>query len=80
MISFVSNEKNRRGEIQDKNPAIIPSVSQVLYLENVCWQYIFFIAHFDRERIPERVVHAKGAGAHGVFGKDSLLIEKDVII
>ena len=23
------------------------------------------IAHFDRERIPERVVHAKGAGAWG---------------
>jgi catalase len=25
------------------------------------------LAHFDRERIPERVVHAKGAGAHGFF-------------
>ena len=25
------------------------------------------LAHFDRERIPERVVHAKGAGAYGVF-------------
>jgi len=25
------------------------------------------ISHFDRERIPERVVHAKGAGAHGYF-------------
>lgn len=25
------------------------------------------LSHFDRERIPERVVHAKGAGAHGVF-------------
>ncbi len=23
------------------------------------------LAHFDRERIPERVVHAKGAGAKG---------------
>src|ERR1700727_2708442 len=23
--------------------------------------------HFNRERIPERVVHAKGAGAHGFF-------------
>jgi catalase len=23
------------------------------------------LSHFDRERIPERVVHAKGAGAHG---------------
>ncbi len=25
------------------------------------------LQHFDRERIPERVVHARGAGAHGVF-------------
>ena len=25
------------------------------------------ITHFDHERVPERVVHARGAGAHGVF-------------
>ncbi|BCJ62260.1 catalase [Micromonospora endophytica] len=25
------------------------------------------IMHFDHERIPERVVHARGAGAHGIF-------------
>lgn len=25
------------------------------------------LAHFNRERIPERIVHAKGAGAHGYF-------------
>ena len=25
------------------------------------------INHFDHERIPERIVHARGAGAHGVF-------------
>lgn len=25
------------------------------------------ISHFDHERIPERVVHARGVGAHGVF-------------
>ena len=25
------------------------------------------MAHFNRERVPERVVHAKGAGAHGKF-------------
>jgi catalase len=31
--------------------------------------YHFFekVTHFDRERIPERVVHARGAGAHGYF-------------
>ncbi|KAJ5739206.1 hypothetical protein N7533_011990 [Penicillium manginii] len=28
---------------------------------------IDLLAHFDRERIPERVVHAKGAGAYGEF-------------
>lgn len=28
---------------------------------------IDLLAHFDRERIPERVVHAKGAGAFGEF-------------
>ena len=30
-------------------------------------QLIEKLAHFDRERIPERVVHAKCAGAHGYF-------------
>jgi catalase len=25
------------------------------------------MAHFNRERIPERVVHAKGTGAYGTF-------------
>ena len=25
------------------------------------------IHHFDHERIPERIVHARGSGAHGVF-------------
>ncbi len=25
------------------------------------------IFHFDHERIPERIVHARGSGAHGVF-------------
>ena len=25
------------------------------------------MAHFNRERVPERVVHAKGYGAHGTF-------------
>ena len=28
---------------------------------------IDLLAHFDRERIPERVVHAKGAGGFGEF-------------
>ncbi len=31
--------------------------------------HIYFdkLAHFDRERIPERVVHARGSGAHGIL-------------
>ena len=38
---------------------------------------IDLLAHFDRERIPERVVHAKGAGAYGgtVFKMLPLIIE-----
>lgn len=31
------------------------------------WEFIDELSHFDRERIPERVVHAKGAGAFGYF-------------
>ncbi len=31
------------------------------------WQLIQKLAHQNRERIPERVVHAKGWGAHGVL-------------
>ncbi|MBP2002008.1 catalase [Paenibacillus shirakamiensis] len=34
-------------------------------LEN--YQFLEKITHFDRERTPERVVHARGAGAHGTF-------------
>lgn len=33
------------------------------------------LAHFDRERIPERVVHARGAGAHGVFVTEQSMSE-----
>ncbi len=31
------------------------------------WQLIEKLAHFNRERISERVVHAKGSGAYGTF-------------
>ncbi|MFG6147866.1 catalase [Halobacillus sp. B23F22_1] len=34
-------------------------------LEN--YDFIEKISHFDRERVPERVVHARGTGAHGYF-------------
>lgn len=34
------------------------------------------LSHFDRERVPERVVHAKGAGAFGYFEVTSSEITK----
>ncbi|MDE1152264.1 MAG: catalase [Micavibrio sp.] len=37
------------------------------------WQLIEKLAHQNRERIPERVVHAKGWGAHG-----TLTVTKDI--
>src|SRR3954465_11340634 len=34
-------------------------------LEN--YQFLEKMSHFDRERVPERVVHSRGTGAHGYF-------------
>ncbi|WP_158737866.1 catalase KatX [Alteribacillus sp. YIM 98480] len=34
-------------------------------LEN--YDFLEKISHFDREKVPERIVHARGAGAHGYF-------------
>ncbi len=31
------------------------------------YQLMEKMAHFNRERVPERVVHATGAGAYGTF-------------
>jgi len=41
------------------------SVGGALLLQD--FHHIDLLSHFDRERIPERVVHAKGGGAHGVY-------------
>jgi catalase len=48
------NQNNRT--VGDRGPTV---------LEN--YNFLEKISHFDRERIPERVVHARGAGAHGFF-------------
>ncbi|MGH9155829.1 MAG: catalase [Acidimicrobiales bacterium] len=40
-------------------------------LEN--YQFLEKISHFDRERIPERVVHARGATAFGYFEADGTI-------
>ncbi|MDB5120517.1 MAG: catalase [Sphingobacteriales bacterium] len=45
-------------------------------LEN--YQFLEKISHFDRERIPERVVHARGTGAHGIFEAYSTVGEEHV--
>jgi catalase len=50
----VDNKNNRT--VGDRGPTV---------LEN--YHFLEKISHFDRERIPERVVHARGAGAHGYF-------------
>ncbi|WP_251639895.1 catalase [Sporosarcina sp. NCCP-2716] len=51
----VKDNQNIR-TIGDRGPAL---------LEN--YHFIEKISHFDREEIPERVVHARGSGAHGYF-------------
>ena len=51
----VHDNQNQR-TVGDRGPAT---------LEN--YQFLEKISHFDRERIPERVVHARGSGAHGYF-------------
>ncbi|TCN00910.1 catalase [Paenibacillus sp. BK033] len=51
----VSDNQNTR-TVGNRGPAT---------LEN--YHFIEKITHFDRERVPERVVHARGAGAHGYF-------------
>ena len=51
----VSDNQNQR-TIGDRGPAT---------LEN--YQFLEKISHFDRERIPERVVHARGFTAYGEF-------------
>jgi catalase len=50
----LDNQNNRT--VGDRGPTV---------LEN--YHFLEKISHFDRERIPERVVHARGAGAHGYF-------------
>ncbi len=50
------NDNNNMLKAGERGPALI---EDFIYQDK--------LAHFDRERIPERVVHARGSGAHGVF-------------
>lgn len=51
----VTNNQNIR-TVGNRGPAT---------LEN--YDFIEKISHFDREKVPERIVHARGAGAYGYF-------------
>jgi catalase len=51
--------------ISDDNNSITVGPSGPVLIQD--FQLLDKLAHFERERIPERVVHAKGAGAHGYF-------------
>lgn len=71
----MSNHQNRNGEAQlttehgipvpDNQNSLSAGDNGPLLLQD--FYLIEKLAHFNRERIPERVVHAKGAGAHGYF-------------
>jgi len=60
----IFNYKSRSPVSDNQNSLTVGERGPVL-LQDV--HLIEKLAHFDRERIPERVVHAKGAGAHGYF-------------
>ncbi|KAI0126305.1 catalase-like domain-containing protein [Xylariales sp. AK1849] len=75
---FTSYEKDRQAKSQDAiyaaaNGVPMPHPYEAqragengpLLLQD--FHLIDLLSHFDRERIPERVVHAKGSGAHGFF-------------
>ena len=65
-------EKNRKPlttssghPVDDNQNSMTAGVRGPILLQDM--HLIDKLAKFDRERIPERVVHAKGAGAHGYF-------------
>ncbi|MBT7370826.1 MAG: catalase, partial [Gammaproteobacteria bacterium] len=49
--------------IADDNNSITAGERGPLTFDN--YQLFEKLAHFNRERIPERVVHARGSGAYG---------------
>ena len=56
---------NHGAPISDDNNSLRAGPSGPLLLEDFVLREKLF--HFDHERIPERVVHARGLAAHGVF-------------
>ncbi|KAF2403926.1 mycelial catalase Cat1 [Trichodelitschia bisporula] len=52
------------GPMEDQNSLSVGERGPTLLEDFIFRQKI---THFDHERVPERAVHARGAGAHGVF-------------
>lgn len=72
LIDFKNTQKNpdrlttsHGCPLSDKQNTMTVGPRGPVLLQDI--QLIDEMAHFDRERIPERVVHAKGAGAFGYF-------------
>lgn len=63
-MSHYITSQNGAPIADDQNSLTAGSRGPVLLQD---WQLIEKLAHFNRERIPERVVHAKGTGAYGTF-------------
>lgn len=59
--------------VADDNNSISAGTRGPLTFDNV--QLFEKLAHFNRERIPERVVHARGTGAYGTFTLSRSLAE-----
>ncbi|MDA1073604.1 MAG: catalase [Proteobacteria bacterium] len=59
--------------VADDNNSISAGDRGPLTFDN--YQLFEKLAHFNRERIPERVVHARGAGAYGTFTLSKSLSE-----
>jgi catalase len=56
---------NQGAPVSDDQNSLTVSNNGPVLLQDV--HLIEKLAHFNRERIPERIVHAKGAGAGGYF-------------
>lgn len=56
---------NQGAPAQDDNNSLTVGENGTIIMKDA--YYLEKIAHFDRERIPERVVHANGSGAFGFF-------------
>jgi len=64
-ISAQTLTTNNGAPVGDNQNSITAGENGPVLLQDT--QLIEKLAQFDRERIPERVVHARGAGAHGTF-------------